>query len=91
MRRKKLIIICCVALCILICVGTYMHYNATSKENIENVEFGRSGCPADVSAKAKHCNGTVGCDCPGFAPITNGKEWQKAYCKHCGHRKSCHR
>lgn len=44
-----------------------------------------------VASQGKHCNGTVGCRCLGFAPITNGKEWQKSYCKHCGHSKSCHK
>ena len=41
--------------------------------------------------QGKHCNGTVGCDCSGFSAITNGKEWQKSYCKRCGHHKRCHR
>ena len=44
-----------------------------------------------TATQGKHCSGTVGCDCSGFSPITNGKEWQKSYCKHCGHKKSCHR
>ncbi len=44
-----------------------------------------------AASQGAHCNGTVGCDCSGFAPITNGKEWQKSYCKHCGHKKSCHK
>ena len=38
-----------------------------------------------------HCSGTVGCGCPGFAPITNGDVWQQAYCRHCGHRRGCHK
>lgn len=44
-----------------------------------------------LSCQGKHCSGTVGCDCSGFSPITNGKEWQKSYCKNCGHHKSCHK
>lgn len=44
-----------------------------------------------VSCQGKHCSGTVGCNCSGFSPITNGKEWQKSYCKSCGHHKSYHR
>lgn len=47
--------------------------------------------PVYPSFQGKHCTGTVGCDCPGFEPITDGKEWEKAYCKHCGHKKSCHK
>ncbi|MDD6314398.1 MAG: hypothetical protein PUA78_05230 [Porphyromonadaceae bacterium] len=42
-------------------------------------------------AEGQHCRGTVGCDCRGFSPINNGKEWQKEYCRHCGHKKSYHR
>lgn len=44
-----------------------------------------------VASEGKHCNGSVGCDCRGFRPITNGKEWQKSYCKDCGHHRSNHR
>lgn len=44
-----------------------------------------------VSCQGKHCTGTVGCSCSGFSPITNGKEWQKSYCKHCGHHRSYHK
>ncbi len=44
-----------------------------------------------AASQGKHCSGSVGCDCSRFSPITNGDEWQKSYCKHCGHKKSCHR
>ena len=44
-----------------------------------------------VATQGTHCSGTVGCDCKGFSPITNGDVWQQAYCKHCGHKKSCHK
>lgn len=44
-----------------------------------------------TSCEGKHCTYSVGCDCPGFSPITDGKEWQKAYCKHCKHKKSYHK
>lgn len=44
-----------------------------------------------AASQGKHCNGTVGCDCSGFSPITNGKEWQKSYCKNYEHMKSCHK
>lgn len=46
---------------------------------------------SDVSFRGKHCTGTVGCTCPGFSPITDGEVWQRAYCKHCGHKKSYHK
>lgn len=35
--------------------------------------------------------GSVGCSCSMFSPITNGEVLQQAYCKHCGHKKSCHK
>lgn len=41
-------------------------------------------------AEGKYCKGSVGCDCRGFVAITNGKEWQKSYCKRCGHHKNQH-
>jgi hypothetical protein len=44
-----------------------------------------------VSAEGKYCKATVGCDCRGFSPITDGKEWQKNYCKRCGHHKNYHK
>lgn len=44
-----------------------------------------------IASQGAHCSGTVGCDCRGFAPITNGEVWQQAYCKYCGHKRSCHR
>ena len=46
---------------------------------------------SNVTFRGKHCTGTVGCSCSGFSPITNGDVWQQAYCKHCGHKKSCHK
>ena len=45
----------------------------------------------DVHMQGAHCTGTVGCGCTGFAPKTDGKEWQKAYCRKCGHKKTYHR
>lgn len=43
-----------------------------------------------VASQGKHCNGTVGCGCSGFSPKTNGKEWDKSYCKKCGHHRRNH-
>ncbi|MCQ2077379.1 MAG: hypothetical protein MJZ20_10235 [Bacteroidaceae bacterium] len=54
-------------------------------------EHNRETTSVPIHMEGKHCRGTVGCDCPGFAPITNGDEWQKAYCKHCGHKKTYHK
>jgi len=46
---------------------------------------------AHESCRGKHCTYTVGCSCSGFAPKTNGKEWEKSYCKRCGHHKKYHK
>lgn len=44
-----------------------------------------------VASQGARCTGTVGCDCSGFSPITNGDVWQQAYCKRCGHHRRCHK
>lgn len=44
-----------------------------------------------VSCQGKNCTYTVGCDCFGFSPKTNGKEWEKSYCKRCDHHKKYHK
>lgn len=46
---------------------------------------------AHESCRGKHCTYTVGCSCSGFSPKTNGKEWEKSYCKRCGHHKKYHK
>ena len=51
----------------------------------------KSDICTEVSCQGKHCSYTVGCDCSGFAPKTNGDEWEKAYCKRCGHHKRYHK
>lgn len=73
---------------ILAILSVFVFANSHSEECCEH---NHNALVTNVSSKAKHCNGTVGCDCSGFAPITNGKEWQKAYCKRCGHHRNCHR
>ena len=59
--------------------------NNTSSENL----FGNQ--TTQIASQGAHCSGTVGCSCRGFAPITNGDVWQQAYCKNCGHKRSCHK
>ena len=43
------------------------------------------------SFRGAHCRGTVGCDCSGFAPITNGNLWQREDCRKCSHKKMYHK
>ncbi|MBQ5723625.1 MAG: hypothetical protein IIV64_05435 [Muribaculaceae bacterium] len=44
-----------------------------------------------ADCEGKHCTYTEGCDCSGFAPVTGGSEWQKEYCRRCGHHRQYHR
>jgi len=44
-----------------------------------------------ICCEGSKCTGTVGCSCSGFSPITDGKEWQKSYCRKCGHHRSYHK
>lgn len=50
-----------------------------------------SGVCADSSCQGKHCSYTVGCDCSGFAPKTNGSVADQSYCKRCGHHRRYHK
>ena len=61
----------------------------TSKSS--NTTESESTVHTHVSCQGKHCTYTVGCDCSGFSPKTNGKEWEKSYCKRCGHHKKYHK
>lgn len=65
-------------------------FDYQSRTENSNYESTHKDC-AHVHATGRRCNGTVGCGCPGFAPITNGKVWEQAYCKHCGHNRSYHK
>lgn len=47
----------------------------TSKSS--NATESESTVHTHVSCQGKHCTYTVGCDCSGFSPKTNGKEWEK--------------
>lgn len=44
----------------------------------------------DISFKGKNCTYSVGCDCPGFEPTTDGDVWEESICKKCKHGKTYH-
>lgn len=46
---------------------------------------------SNVSFRGKHCSGSVGCSCSGFAPITDGDVHDESTCKRCYHKKSVHK
>lgn len=74
-----------VAVIAVLALSSFVGYDAVSKPEVtEEVH-------THAHAEGKYCNGTVGCDCTGFSPKTDGKEWEKSYCKRCGHHRRCHR
>ena len=44
-----------------------------------------------ISSQGKHCTYTVGCDCPGFSPITDEDVRHESICKRCRHHKRYHK
>lgn len=86
LRWKKYILSAALAIASLTFGGIYA---ATSDVASSQNRITTEQC--HTHAEGQHCRGTVGCDCRGFSPINNGKEWQKEYCRHCGHKKSYHR
>ena len=64
---------------------------AVSAATILGLSSFTSKSDSHSDCQGKHCTYTVGCDCSGFSPITDGDEWQKEYCKRCGHKKSYHK
>lgn len=82
MKRKKIIItVCAVVALAVACIGSTLHADTTKCCDEECLT---------LSATGKHCRGTIGCGCSGFKAIDNGKVWQAAYCKKCGHHKRYH-
>ena len=85
---KKMIFSFTVLMAMVTAVATF----ATSVNHMrEGQTYFTMAGQSQVALQGTHCSGTVGCGCPGFAPITNGDVWQQAYCKHCGHKRSCHK
>lgn len=83
---KKMIFSVAVVMTMIVSVSTY----ASVCEEGKNAHHHSIGT-THVATQGARCSGTVGCACTGFAPITNGKVWQEAYCKHCNHHRSCHK
>ena len=76
MKKKIMIAIAVVAVSVTTIVGLS---SFTSKSE------------SHADCHGKHCSYTVGCDCSGFSPKTDGKEWEKTICRKCGHGKSYHK
>lgn len=74
----------------VVSVGTILGLSSFTSEGKNAAELD-SAVHTHVSCQGKHCTYTVGCDCSGFSPKTNGKEWEKSYCKRCGHHKKYHK
>ena len=86
MKKKQVLAVVAIVIFAVAIVGLYIF--TTQTKNVEEIE---KSVPTHVSSQGKHCTYTVGCDCSGFSPKTNGKEWEKSYCKHCGHHKKYHK
>lgn len=76
--------ICATSVLLALAVVTFVLCSFTSRTETNDVY-------SEVSCQGKHCTGTVGCGCSGFVPKTDSDEWEKAYCKRCGHHKKYHK
>lgn len=83
----KKIIIGFVAMLMLV-ISTVSFANV---QKCDDVNHQHDVSTTQITLYGAHCRGTLGCGCPGFAPITNGDVWQQAYCRHCGHARGYHR
>jgi hypothetical protein len=45
----------------------------------------------EVSCQGKHCNYSVGCSGPGFAPTQHEEVNKLSICKYCNHHKKYHK
>ena len=55
-----------------------------------NTEVKSDVC-TEVECQGTHCNYTVGCGCPGFAPTQHKEVYKLSICKYCGHHKKYHK
>ena len=65
MKRKIIYAIAIVAISITAFIGLSSFISEANNQ------------PTHTHAQGKHCRYTVGCDCPGFSPIKNGKVYRK--------------
>ena len=82
---KKILLSCSVIVVLVAAVSILASAKSVKSDELDNYTIS-----THASMEGTHCSGTVGCNCPGFAPITNGDVWQQSYCRHCGHHKRCH-
>ena len=75
---------------IMLAMATSVMVLANSNKEVSCVH-NHEAFATHMTLQGKRCTGSVGCSCSGFSPITNGEVWQQAYCKNCGHKKSCHK
>ena len=68
-------------------IAAYTSFNTTVEKSTKHDFIEET----HLECQGKHCTYTEGCDCSGFAPITGGDEWEKSYCKRCGHHKKYHK
>ena len=78
----------CLAFLMVLSAGVATFATAINKISTGQVYFSTA---SQLNSHGAHCNGTVGCGCPGFSPITSGDVWQQSYCRHCSHHRRYHK
>ena len=94
---KKLLL----SICAILVLGLPIALSSCSSDKVEHTISdmgygdwdinGDGDAGREVNFKGKACDGSVGCSCSGFAPITDGEEWQKEWCRKCPHHKRDHK
>lgn len=86
MRKKTILAVASIIVSVAAIIGL-SSFTLNAEKEIGMV----SSTQTHSSCQGKHCTYTVGCNCSGFSPKTNGEEWEKSYCKRCGHHKKYHK
>lgn len=78
-------------LLIIAAIGTAVIALSSFKSLNEANNHVTNTTPTHLHVEGSRCNYTVGCDCPGFAPIQHQEVYKLSYCKYCGHHKKYHK
>ena len=96
--KRTLFIICCFFAIGLVSISfTSCNSCGDTERFVDDIGYGSWDFDGDGNAggqinfRGKACNGSVGCSCTGFQPITDGDVWQRDYCRKCSHSRSVHK
>lgn len=85
MRKKIIIAVAALTVSVAAIAGLSTFSSQTeTPSKVESHKHNHGDC------QGEHCTYTVGCDCSGFQ-WGSGDEWERYYCKKCGHHKKYHR